>query len=138
MITSCVILAKERFVNLTVLQLDGIQDILHDFNHCSTALIARLDYVQKALPLEYPAHTTVETCQEIPRLPNQSVWDSLYFFGRKFKAQSLIIKTVLSSSFSSASILAWSWLADLRMWHFQDIMASWAVWNINNASSFAS
>ena len=28
MITSCVILAKERFVNLTVLQLDGIQDIL--------------------------------------------------------------------------------------------------------------
>ena len=60
MITSCVILAKERFVNLTVLQLDGIQDILHDFNHCSTALIARLDYVQKSLPLEYPAHTTVD------------------------------------------------------------------------------
>lgn len=60
MITSCVILAKERFVNLTVLQLGGIQDILHDFNHCSTALITRLDYVQKALPLEYPAHTTVD------------------------------------------------------------------------------
>ena len=60
MITSCVILAKERFVNLTVLQLDGVQDILHDFNHCSTVLIARLDYVQKALPLEYPAHTTVD------------------------------------------------------------------------------
>lgn len=60
MITSWVILAKERFVNLTVLQLDDIQDILHDFNHCSTALIARLDYVQKALPLEYPAHTTVD------------------------------------------------------------------------------
>ena len=56
MITSCVILAKERLVNLTVLQLDGIQDILHDFNHCSTALIARLDYVQKALSL----HTMVD------------------------------------------------------------------------------
>lgn len=57
MITSCVILTKERLVNLTVLQLDGIQEILHDFNHCSTALIARLDYVQEALPLEY---TTVD------------------------------------------------------------------------------
>ena len=42
MITSSVILAKERFVNLTVLQLDGIQDILHDLNHYRTALIARL------------------------------------------------------------------------------------------------
>lgn len=60
MITSCVILAKELLVNLIVLQLDGIQDILHDFNHCSTALIARLDYAQKALPLEYSAHTTVD------------------------------------------------------------------------------
>lgn len=60
MITSCVILAKELLVNLIVLQLDGIQDILHDFNHCSTALIARLDYVQKALSLDYPVHTTVD------------------------------------------------------------------------------
>ena len=134
MITSCVILAKERFVNLTVLQLDGVQDILHDFNHCSTALIARLDYVQKALPLEYPAHTTVDD----RNVPGDASLTKPVGLGLSVFLWKELIKTVLSSSFSSASILAWSWLADLRMWHFQDIMASWSVWNINSASSFVS
>ena len=66
MIASCIIVAKEHPANLTVLQLDGIQDILHDFNHCSTALVARLDYVQKALLLECPTHMMVDD-RNVPR-----------------------------------------------------------------------
>ena len=60
MIASCIIVGKEHPANLTVLQLDGIQDILHDFNHCSTDLVTRLDYVQKALLLECPTHMMVD------------------------------------------------------------------------------
>lgn len=60
MIASYIIVEKEHPANLTVLQLDGIQDILHDFNHCSTALVAQLDYVQKALLLECPTHMMVD------------------------------------------------------------------------------
>ena len=66
MIASCIIVAKEHPANLTVLQLDGIQDILHDFNHCSTDLVARLDYVQKALLLECPTHMMVDN-RNVPR-----------------------------------------------------------------------
>ena len=103
MMASCIIVVKQHPANLTVLQLDGIQDILHDFNHCSTALVARLDYVHKALLLECPTHMMVDdrNVPSLPHLPNQSVWDSLYFCGRNVMAQSLIIKTVSSSSFSS-------------------------------------
>ena len=49
-------------------------------------------------------------------------------------AQSLTIKTVFSSSFSKASVLALSWLPDLTMWPFHDIIASSAVWNVYMAS----
>ena len=126
MITSCVILAKEGFVNLTVLQLDGIQDILHDFNHCSTALIARLDYVQKSLPLEYPAHTTVDD-RNVPGDASLTkpvglglsvfLWKKLH--GPVVNYQDSVVVKFLQSIYSRLV-----WLADLRMWHFQDIMAS--------------
>ena len=49
-------------------------------------------------------------------------------------AQSLTNKTVFSSSFSKASVLALSWLPDLTMWPFHDIIASSAVWNVYMAS----
>ena len=78
---------------------------------------------------------TTEMCQDIPRFPNQS--DSLYFCDRNFMAQSLTIKTVFSSGFSKASVLALSWLAHLTMWAFHDIIASSAVWNVYMASSLS-
>lgn len=81
---------------------------------------------------------TTEICQEIPRLSNQSAWDSRYLCGRNFIPQSLTIKMFSSSSCSKASNCAWSWLVDLKMWHFQDRMARFAVWNRNTASSFSS
>ena len=52
-------------------------------------------------------------------------------------AQLLTIKTVFSSTFSKASVLALSRLPDLTMWPFHDIIASSAVWNVYMASSLS-
>ena len=49
-------------------------------------------------------------CQEIPRLPNQSVWLSRYFLGKNFIAQSSISRTDVSSRLSRTSRRASSWL----------------------------
>ena len=81
---------------------------------------------------------TTDMCHDNPRLPNQSVWDSRYLWGRNFIAQSLTIKTVSWSRASIASKRAWSWWADLSRWHFHDWMASTEALTKNRASSLSS
>ena len=55
-------------------------------------------------------------CHGIPRLPNQSVWLSLYFRGRYFIAQSWTIEDHSSIACKSCT-LAPSWLTEWRRWH---------------------
>ena len=63
------------------------------------SLATRLDYSDEALRLKLLRYAT-DMCHEIPRLPNQSDWDSRYFCGTKFhgpiiyQQHGVFIKTV--------------------------------------------
>ena len=75
-------------------------------------------------------------CHGIPRLPNQSVWLSLYFRGRYFIAQSWTIKTDDSSISSKSCTLAPSWLTERRRWDFHANIAVFAFLTRKTSSSF--
>ena len=85
-------------------------------------------------PLSRPVATV--KCHGIPRLPNQSVWLSLYFRARYFIAQSWRIKTDESSITSKSCTLAPSWLTERRKWDFHANITVFAILTRKTSSCF--
>ena len=75
--------------------------------------------------------------QEIPFFANHSPWDSRYWRGRNFIAQSCTRSTLLSSRHSITSVRALSWLTSLSWCDFQSWIARVASWNLWRASSLS-
>ena len=75
-------------------------------------------------------------CHGILRLPNQSVWLSLYFRGRYSIAQSWTTKTDDSPIASKSCTLAPSWLTERRRWDFHANIAVFVFLTRKTSSSF--
>ena len=70
------------------------------------------------------------TCHGSPRFPNKSFWLSLYFLGKNVMAQSCTRRTDDSSSKSSTSSRAASWLTERRRCDFQAKIAFFACFTL--------
>lgn len=76
-------------------------------------------------------------CQDIPFLPNQSVWLSWYFLGMNFMAQSKVTIMAVLSKLLTISTWASSWLMDCNKCYFHALMLFFDCSTINFSSSFS-
>ena len=96
------------------------------------------------VPVEYTSNSsfgfviTAVTCQERPFFPNHSPYVFLYFNGRNFIAQSMIIKACSGVILLRISSFATSWCTALKMWAFHRSILSIALLMSCSSSSFSS